>query len=199
MRMGDRVASTPLVSHGSTIRPGGTQGALILLGVVGAVVAELSKSSQTLAFVMFGNGASCDSAPCSIIRSSPGKPSWWWWLGSPVAWDRGSWRSSSRPLAGYSSTGSISIPVAGSGFDSRTRSIRSRSLAWCSRCSFLIVAACKVPRSTRTEGQMVFLLYLPSGVDPKKLEAEMRTKLKKSEASRSTSTWCKQLIATQFF
>jgi hypothetical protein len=31
---------------------------------------------------------------------------------------------------------------------------------------------------------MVFLLYIPAGIDPKKLEAEMRTKLGKSAASK---------------
>jgi hypothetical protein len=31
---------------------------------------------------------------------------------------------------------------------------------------------------------MVFVLYIPAGIDPKKLEAEMRSKLKKSDASK---------------
>jgi hypothetical protein len=31
---------------------------------------------------------------------------------------------------------------------------------------------------------MVFILYIPAGIDPRKLEAEMRAKLKKSETSK---------------
>jgi hypothetical protein len=52
--------------------------------------------------------------------------------------------------------------------------------------SLLVSHRCRLQSSALYEdkGQMVFLLYLPSGVDPKKLEAEMRTKLKKSEASK---------------
>jgi hypothetical protein len=30
----------------------------------------------------------------------------------------------------------------------------------------------------------VFLLYIPSGVDPRKLEAEVRAKLRKSDVSK---------------
>src|SRR4029453_8491790 len=49
--------------------------ALILLGVVGAVVAELSGTSQTLAFVIFGIVRYCDFGHCSTIRNSPEKQS----------------------------------------------------------------------------------------------------------------------------
>jgi hypothetical protein len=34
------------------------------------------------------------------------------------------------------------------------------------------------------KGQMVFLLYIPSGVDPRQLEAEVRSSLKKHNVSK---------------
>lgn len=51
---------------------------LILLGMVGAIVAELSGTSQTLAFVIFGIGALLRSVPSSTIQSSPERPSSSW-------------------------------------------------------------------------------------------------------------------------
>ena len=57
MRVGDRVARRAASSLMDPLSDLEERKALILLGVVGAVVAELSKSSQTLAFVIFGIGA----------------------------------------------------------------------------------------------------------------------------------------------
>ena len=34
------------------------------------------------------------------------------------------------------------------------------------------------------KGQMVFLLYIPAKIDPRKLEAEVRAKLRKSDVSK---------------
>jgi hypothetical protein len=93
---------------------------LILLGVVGAVVAEVPGSSQTLAFAIFGIGALLRFRTVLDNPNSPGKPLWWWWLGWLVAWDHGRWQSLSPLSAGFSPNGSIHMRGAGSGSDSLT-------------------------------------------------------------------------------
>src|SRR5437867_10691554 len=52
--------------------------------------------------------------------------------------------------------------------------------------SLLVSHKCRLQSSAFYEdkGQMVFLLYIPSGVDPKKLEAEVREKLRKNHVSK---------------
>jgi hypothetical protein len=72
---------------------------LILLGMVGAVVAELSGTSQTLAFVIFGIGALLrfrtvlDNPKLTVKASSSS-------LDSRAEWGPGSWRCSSPFSAG---------------------------------------------------------------------------------------------------
>jgi hypothetical protein len=52
--------------------------------------------------------------------------------------------------------------------------------------SLLVSHKCRLQSSALYEdkGQMVFLLYIPAGVDPKVLEAEVRSKLRKSDVSK---------------
>ena len=52
--------------------------------------------------------------------------------------------------------------------------------------SLLVAHHCRLQSSALYEdkGQMVFVLYIPAGVDPMKLEEEMRAKLKKSNTSK---------------
>ena len=52
--------------------------------------------------------------------------------------------------------------------------------------SLLISHKCKLQSSSLFEdkGQMVFLLYLPNGVDPTRLEHEVRSKLRKNQVSK---------------
>jgi hypothetical protein len=52
--------------------------------------------------------------------------------------------------------------------------------------SLLVSHYCRLQSSALYEdkGQMVFILYIPAGIDPRKLETEMRSKLKKSDASK---------------
>jgi hypothetical protein len=54
--------------------------------------------------------------------------------------------------------------------------------------SLLVSHKCRLQSSALYEdkGQMVFLLYIPSGVDPKQLEAEVRSSLKKHNVSKIT-------------
>jgi hypothetical protein len=52
--------------------------------------------------------------------------------------------------------------------------------------SLLVSHNCRVQSSSLYEdkGRMVFLLYLPSGVDPTRLEHEVRSKLRKNNVSK---------------
>ena len=52
--------------------------------------------------------------------------------------------------------------------------------------SLLVSHKCRLQSSALYEdkGQMVFLLYIPAGVDPRNLEAEVRSKLRKSDVSK---------------
>jgi hypothetical protein len=52
--------------------------------------------------------------------------------------------------------------------------------------SLLISHKCRLQSSSLFEdkGQMVFLLYLPNGVDPTRLEHEVRAKLRKNQVSK---------------
>ena len=52
--------------------------------------------------------------------------------------------------------------------------------------SLLISHKCRLQSSSLYEdkGQMVFLLYIPAGIDPKQLEDEVRSKLQKTRVSK---------------
>ncbi len=158
--------------------------ALILLGVVGAVVAELSKSSQTLAFVIFGIGALLRFRTVLDNPKLTGKAIMVVVVG--LACGMGSWVMAIFVTAfswllvywlDSHSSCRIRIRLA-DGVDPQPVFGMVQSL--------LISHRCRLQSSALYEdkGQMVFLLYIPAGVDPKKLEAEMRAKLKKSEASK---------------
>ena len=52
--------------------------------------------------------------------------------------------------------------------------------------SLLVSHKCRLQSSALYEdkGQMVFLLYIPTGVDPRQLETEVRSKLRKNHVSK---------------
>jgi hypothetical protein len=157
---------------------------LILLGMVGAIVAELSGSSQTLAFVIFGIGALLrfrtvldnpkvvgKAITVVIVGLACGVGSWamavfvtlfsWlliFWLDS----------HSSCRIRIRLDDGVDPGPIFGA------------------MQSLLVSHHCKLKSSALYEdkGQMVFLMYIPTGVDPRHLESEMRAKLKKSDISK---------------
>ncbi len=124
--------------------------ALILLGVVGAVVAELSGTSQTLAFVIFGIGA--------LLRFRT-------LLDNPK-------------LTGKA----IMVVVVGLACDET----EDPKPVFDAVQSLLISHKCRLQSSSLYEdkGRMVFLLYLPNGVDPTLLEHEVRAKLRKNQVSK---------------
>src|SRR6478735_415761 len=158
--------------------------ALILLGVVGAVVAELSGTSQTLAFVIFGIGALLRFRTVLDNPKLTGKAIMVVVVG--LACGMGSWAMAVFVTAfswllifWLDSHASCRIRI-------RLANNVNPQPVFGMVQSLLVSHRCRLHSSALYEdkGQMVFLLYIPAGVDPKKLEAEMRSKLGKSAASK---------------
>ena len=160
--------------------------ALILLGVVGAVVAELSGTSQTLAFVIFGIGALLRFRTVLDNPKLTGKQSWSWSVG--LACGMGSWA-----MAVFVTIfGWLLVYWLDSHSSCRVR-IRlddeeDPKPVFGMVQSLLVSHKCRLQSSALYEdkGQMVFLLYIPTGVDPRQLEAEVRSKLRKNRVSKIT-------------
>src|SRR5213596_50750 len=158
--------------------------ALILLGVVGAVVAELSGTSQTLAFVIFGIGALLRFMTLLDNPKLTGKAIMVVVVG--LACGMGSWAMAVFVTAfswllmfWLDSHSSCEVRI-------RLDQTEDPRPVFDAVQSLLISHKCKLQSSALYEdkGQMVFLLYIPSGVDPKKLEAEVREKLRKNDVSK---------------
>jgi hypothetical protein len=158
--------------------------ALVLLGVVGAVVAELSGTSQTLAFVIFGIGALLRFRTVLDNPKLTGKAIMVVVVG--LACGMGSWAMAVF-VTGFSwlllfwldSHSSCEVRIRlNNGADSKPVFDTVQSL--------LLSHRCRLQSSSLYEdkGRMVFLLYLPTGVDPRKLEDEVRTRLRKNDVSK---------------
>jgi hypothetical protein len=158
--------------------------ALILLGVVGAVVAELSGSSQTLAFVIFGIGALLRFRTLLDNPKLTGKAIMVVVVG--LACGMGSWAMAVF-VTGFSwvlvywldSHSSCRVRI-------RLDDGEDPKPVFGTVQSLLVSHKCRLQSSALYEdkGQMVFLLYIPSGVDPRQLEAEVRSSLKKHHVSK---------------
>jgi hypothetical protein len=158
--------------------------ALILLGVVGAVVAELSGTSQTLAFVIFGIGALLRFRTLLDNPKLTGKAIMIVVVG--LACGMGSWAMAVFVTA----FGWVLVYWLDSHSSCRVR-IRlddgeDPKPVFGTVQSLLVSHKCRLQSSALYEdkGQMVFLLYIPSGVDPIQLEAEVRSSLKKHNVSK---------------
>jgi hypothetical protein len=158
--------------------------ALILLGVVGAVVAELSGTSQTLAFVIFGIGALLRFRTVLDNPKLTGKAIMVVVVG--LACGMGSWAMavfvtafSWLLLFWLDSHSSCRVRI-------RLDDTEDPKPVFEAVQSLLVSHNCKVQSSSLFEdkGRMVFLLYLPNGVDPTRLEHEVRAKLHKNQVSR---------------
>ena len=160
--------------------------ALILLGVVGAVVAELSGTSQTLAFVIFGIGALLRFRTLLDNPKLTGKAIMVVVVG--LACGMGSWAMAVF-VTGFSwllmfwldSHSSCEVRI-------RLDETEDAKPVFDAVQSLLISHKCKLQSSSLYEdkGRMVFLLYLPNGVDPTRLEHEVRSKLRKNNVSKIT-------------
>jgi hypothetical protein len=158
--------------------------ALILLGVVGAVVAELSGTSQTLAFVIFGIGALLRFRTLLDNPKLTGKAIMVVVVG--LACGMGSWAMAVF-VTGFSwvlvywldSHSSCRVRI-------RLDDGEDPKPVFGTVQSLLVSHKCRLQSSALYEdkGQMVFLLYIPTGVDPRQLEAEVRSRLKKNHVSK---------------
>ena len=158
--------------------------ALILLGMVGAVVAELSGTSQTLAFVIFGIGALLRFRTLLDNPKLTGKAITIVVVG--LACGMGSWAMAVFVTAftwvlvfWLDSHASCRVRIR---LDDNVDPKPIFGMVQ----SLLVSHHCRLQSSALYEdkGQMVFILYIPAGIDPRKLEAEMRAKLKKSDTSK---------------
>jgi hypothetical protein len=158
--------------------------ALILLGVVGAVVAELSGTSQTLAFVIFGIGALLRFRTVLDNPKLTGKAIMVVVVG--LACGMGSWAMAVFVTAfswllmfWLDSHSSCRVRI-------RLDDTEDPKPVFDAVQSLLISHKCRLQSSSLYEdkGQMVFLLYLPTGVDPTALEHEVRAKLRKNQVSK---------------
>src|SRR5436190_1201836 len=158
--------------------------ALILLGVVGAVVAELSGTSQTLAFVIFGIGALLRFRTVLDNPKLTGKAIMVVVVG--LACGVGSWA-----MAVFVTIfGWLLVFWLDSHASCRIRIRLDDNVdpnpIFGMMQSLLVSHHCRLQSSALYEdkGQMVFLLYIPAKIDPRKLEAEVRAKLRKSDVSK---------------
>lgn len=158
--------------------------ALILLGVVGAVVAELSGTSQTLAFVIFGIGALLRFRTLLDNPKLTGKAIMVVVVG--LACGMGSWAMAVFVTAfswvlvyWLDSHSSCRVRI-------RLDDGEDPKPVFSTVQSLLVSHKCRLQSSALYEdkGQMVFLLYIPTGVDPRQLEAEVRSRLRKNHVSR---------------
>src|SRR6266436_5033709 len=158
--------------------------ALILLGVVGAVVAELSGTSQTLAFVIFGIGALLRFRTLLDNPKLTGKAIMVVVVG--LACGMGSWAMAAFVTAfcwilvsWLDSHSSCRVRI-------RLDDTEDPKPVFGMVQSLLVSHKCRLQSSALYEdkGQMVFLLYIPSGVDPRQLETEVREKLRKNRVSK---------------
>jgi hypothetical protein len=158
--------------------------ALILLGVVGAVIAELTGTSQTLAFVIFGIGALLRFRTVLDNPKLTGKAITVVVVG--LACGMGSWAMAVF-VTGFSwlllfwldSHSSCRVRI-------RLDDNEDPKPVFGTVQSLLVSHKCRLQSSALYEdkGQMVFLLYIPSGVDPMQLEAEVRSSLRKHNVSK---------------
>jgi hypothetical protein len=158
--------------------------ALILLGVVGAVVAELSGTSQTLAFVIFGIGALLRFRTLLDNPKLTGKAIMVVVVG--LACGMGSWAMAVF-VTGFcwllmfwlDSHSSCEVRI-------RLDQTEDPRPVFDAVQSLLLSHKCRLQSSSLYEdkGRMVFLLYLPNGVDPTHLEHEVRAKLRKNQVSK---------------
>jgi hypothetical protein len=158
--------------------------ALILLGMVGAVVAELSGTSQTLAFVIFGIGALLRFRTLLDNPKLTGKAITVVVVG--LACGMGSWAMAVFVTAftwvlvfWLDSHASCRVRIR---LDDNVDPNPIFGMVQ----SLLVSHRCRLQSSALYEdkGQMVFLLYIPTGVDPRQLEAEVRSKLRKNHVSK---------------
>jgi hypothetical protein len=160
--------------------------ALIILGVVGAVVAEISGTNPTLAFVIFGIGALLRFRTVLDNPKATGKAILVVVIG--LACGMGSWTMAVFVTAfswvliyflDSHLTYNMTIRLDGDG-DARPLENVVQSL--------LLVHRCRLQSTTLSKGnkRLEFLFHMPAGLDRDKLEKDVRAKLPKEGEPRIT-------------
>ncbi|MFO0827272.1 MAG: hypothetical protein U0572_03895 [Phycisphaerales bacterium] len=156
---------------------------LIVLGLVGAVIAELSFASQTLAFVIFGIGAlvrfrtvldnpklSGKAIMVVVIGLACGTGQWAMAVFVTIfCWGLIFWLDSHMSCR-------IRVKLS-TKLDLHRAEREARDV--------LVSRGCRVKTSSLDEGkrQLVFMVHIPTTAEPKSLEAELRSKLPSGESA----------------
>ena len=156
----------------------------VVLGVVGAVVAELSGTSQTLAFVIFGIGALLRFRTLLDNPKATGKAILVVVIG--LACGMGSWT-----MAVFVTAFSWVLlywldSKAGCIIRIRLDGESDPKPVYTTVESLLVSRGCQIQSFTMSKGKrrLEFLLHMPAGLDPKALQAELKAKLPKVDESR---------------
>jgi hypothetical protein len=157
---------------------------LILLGMVGAIVAELSGSNQTLAFVIFGIGALLRFRTVMDNPKLTGKAIMVVVIG--LACGMGSW------VMAVFVTGFTWLLIywleshVGCRMRIRLGGKLDPKPVFGVVQSLLVSRHCRIQSSelNAAKGQMVIRMLIPSGLDPKQLEADVRAKLPQPDNAR---------------
>jgi hypothetical protein len=157
---------------------------LIILGLVGAVVAELSGTSSTLAFVIFGIGALLRFRTALDNPKLTGKAIMVVVVG--LACGMGSWTMAVFVTAFTWALVFWLDSHVGCRLRIRLDDEADAGLVYGAVQSLLVSRQCRLQSSELNEAkkQMVFLMLIPSALDPKRLEAEVREKLPRPEDAR---------------
>ena len=160
--------------------------ALLILGVVGAIVAEISGATPTLAFVIFGIGALLRFRTVLDNPKATGKAILVVVIG--LACGMGSWTMAvfvtafSWVLLYYLDshlTCHLTIRAGGEG-DSKVLQDTVESLLLANRCR---IQSCTFSKGKK---RMQFLVHMPAGLNRAKLEAEIKAKLPRTGDSDIT-------------
>jgi hypothetical protein len=160
--------------------------ALIILGMVGAIVAELSGSNQNLAFVIFGIGALLRFRTVLDNPKLTGKAITVVVIG--LACGMGSWAMAVFVTAFSWCLIFILESHVGCRIKIRLDDDADAQAVYGMAQSLLVAHRCRLKNSALYENkrQMVFFLLIPAGLDPHQLEADLRSKLPKSDESEIT-------------
>lgn len=158
--------------------------ALIILGVVGAVVAELSASSPTLAFVIFGIGALLRFRTALDNPKLTGKAIVVVVIG--LACGVGSWTMAVFVTAFTWVLVFWLESHVGCQLKIRLDADVDPQPVYGAVQAFLISRHCRLQSSVLNEEkrQMIFLMFIPSALDPRQLETDVRTHLPKTDDAR---------------
>jgi hypothetical protein len=158
--------------------------ALIILGVVGAVVAELAGTNQALAFVIFGIGALARFRTALDNPKLTGKAIVVVVIG--LACGMGSWAMAVFVTAFCWLLVFWLESHVGCRIRIRLDADVDPQPVYGMVQSMLISRHCRLQRSelNETKRQMTFLMLIPSGLDPRQLETEVRAKLPNPDDAR---------------